>query len=142
MAFVLETEQFPFVFTKVDGHTSPEDMEHHIGEVAKLFARKKPFVQVTWLKTYVRNPELNTRVARWFKESRQDMKSYCLAVGHVCTSGAFRFGLSAVFLISPLPCPHSVDATFDEAMAFVRKHAAKRGLPLPAEVRRPWEGIP
>ncbi len=60
----------------------------------------------------------------------------------MCTASAFRFGLSAVFLLAPLPCPHGVDGTFDDAMAFVRKHAGKRSLTLPPSVRRPWEGIP
>jgi hypothetical protein len=142
MSFALTTEQFPYVFTKVDGESTLQDLEQHIAENAALFARKQPFVQVTWLKTYHRNPELSARVARWFKEQRQTMKDYCIAIGHISSSGGFRFGLSALFLLTPLPCPHSVDATFDEALAFVRKHAAKRGLALSSMVRRPWEGIP
>lgn len=142
MAILLATDQWPFVFTMLDGQQTYDELEEHIAEVDRIFERRQMFAQVTWLKGYTRDSKMNARVARWFKDSQQAMKDYCVGVGHVSSSGGFRFALSAVFLIKPLPCPHSVDGTFDEAVAFVRKQAHKRGLTLPAEVRRPWAGMP
>jgi hypothetical protein len=142
MAILLATDQWPFVFTQLDGQQTMAQLEEHISDVNRLFERRQMFAQITWLKGYTRDTKMNDRVARWFKESHQAMKDYCVGVGHVSSSGGFRFALSAIFLIKPLACPHSVDATFDEALVFVRKQAARRGLTLPAEVRRPWSEMP
>jgi hypothetical protein len=142
VAILLDTKQFPFVFTMLDGQNTIDDLERHIAECNELFARKQMFAQVTWLKGYTRDSKQNERVARWFKESSQSIKDCIVGVGHISSSAGFRFALSAVFLIKPMPCPHSVDSNFDAAIAFVRKQAGKRGLKLPETVQRPWPDMP
>ena len=49
----------------------------------------------------------------------------------VSQSLGFRFLLSSIFLVKPMPCPYQVCSSFDEALTWVRDIAARRSLALP-----------
>jgi hypothetical protein len=129
--------QPPVVFTKFEGDQTLEDLERYIAEMEEFFTRKQRYLSVTWLKRYARSPEQLRRTATWFKERETVMRELCVASTIISTSPAFRFALSALFLIKPLNGPSSVCSTFDEAISFGQEEFRKRGLHLPP-IRNPW----
>jgi hypothetical protein len=94
-------------------------------------------VSISWMKKYATDPKQVSRVAHWMKETGHLSTKYCLGTGIVTQSLGFRFLLSSIFLIKPMPCPYQVCKSFAEAFTFVTGEATKHDLALPA-VTNPW----
>jgi hypothetical protein len=141
MAIDLVLDQWPFVLTRFNGDQSQEELESYIRRMGQVHARKERYVGISYLKRYSRERAYVERIARWMKESEPVTREYCLAVGMINPSIGFRFVLSGLFLIKPMPCPYQVCATFEEAVTFVRQQATRHGLSLPT-ARCPWNDTP
>jgi hypothetical protein len=141
MSIDLNLDQWPFVLTKFNGEQSSAELDAYIRRMDQVHARKEPYVGISYLKRYSRERQQVERIARWIKESEPLTRAYCLGVGMINASIGFRFVLSGLFLIKPMPCPYQVCSTFDEAVRFVRQQADQHGLTLPA-ARRPWDDVP
>ena len=134
--------QWPYVFTRFDGAQTSADLDKYIARMdAEVHARKQPYVDVTFLKKYNRDKETVERMRKWIAETEHFTRERCLAIAMVNSSAGFRFVLSAIFVIQPMPCPYDVCGSFDEAVAFVQKEAGKRKLKL-GTPRRPWPDMP
>jgi hypothetical protein len=138
-AIEIDTGQWPICFIRIDGDQTLEDYERYIATFDGFYARQQPFAVVTQLKRYGTNREIVARTGRWFKETEPLIKKYWVSNAMVSQSTSFRFILSAVFLVKPLPIPYLVAATTDEALSFTRKHWSGRGLPtLDSSLRWPF----
>jgi hypothetical protein len=142
MPIDLSFDQWPFVFTKFDGQLTQAELEAYIKRMETVHARKERYVGISYIKRYAREKSQIERIARWIKETENFTREYCMATGMVNTSTGFRFLLSGIFLIKPMPCPYSVCGTFADAVSFVRGEASQRGLPLPPVVKKPWDDVP
>ena len=138
MSIELDLTQPPVVFTKFDGDQTLEELESYIAKMDAVFARRQPYYSVTWMKKFARSAEQGRRTALWFKEREREIRALCVASAIISTSAAFRFALSAVFLIKPIIGPYTVCATFAETMTFGQAEFKKRGLQLPPLIRNPW----
>lgn len=141
MSIALDLTQPPFVFTKFDGEQTLEELERYIADMDAVFARQEPYFSVTWLKKYARSPDQVKRTAAWFKDRDQVIRERCICSAIISSSAAFRFALSAVFLIKPMPGPYTVCGSFDDAMSFGRGEFRKRGVRFPERVRNPWPDL-
>jgi hypothetical protein len=135
-AIEILTDQWPVVFIKIDGEQSIADFEAYIAAFNQMYDKQQQFSIITWVKKYKSQTELAARVGRWFKETEPLIKKYWVSNAMVSPSAGFRFLLSAVYLIKPLPISSRVCATPDEALAFTK--AAWTGRNLPPGVRWPF----
>jgi len=60
----------------------------------------------------------------------------------ITESLGFRFLLSSMFLIHPLPVPYIVSPTTRDALRFCGDEAKKRGLVVPEGLGSPWPDAP
>jgi hypothetical protein len=141
MAIDLVLDQWPIVYTRFDGDQTIAELEAYIKKVDAVHARRQPYVGISYLKRYARDRPQLERIAKWIKDTEEVTREFCVATGMINNSVGFRFLLSTIFLIKPMPCPYQVCASFDDALAFVRRQATDRGLVLPA-ARRPWPDLP
>jgi hypothetical protein len=141
MSITLDLSQYPVVLTKFDGEQTAAEVEDYIRRMSGVHARGAPYVVVTWLKRFARAQTMTERMGRWVKDTEAVTRRLCAAAGLISQTAALRFGLSAVFLIKPLPCPYRVCGGFAEATTFVREEARKRGLLLPGSVANPWPDL-
>ncbi len=134
--------QWPYVFTRFDGVQTLPELDAYIARMdAEVHRRKQPYVGVTYLKKYSRDKQVVERMQKWVAATETFTREHCVAIAMVNSSAGFRFLLSAIFLIQSMPCPYEVCASFADAIAFVDKQAARRGLKLSAP-RRPWPDVP
>jgi hypothetical protein len=129
------------VFTKFEGEQSAADWEAYIRRYDSIHARGLPYVGINWMKSYSRDRAITQRVGRWLKETETLTEVLCAGSALINTSAAFRFVLSAVFLIKPLVCPYQVCGTFAEAEAFARKVAPQKRIVLPPRLKCPWPDL-
>jgi hypothetical protein len=141
MPIEVDLTQLPAVFAKFDGEQTLGELERFFVDMDAVFARGKPYFSVTWMKRYARSAEQIRRTAKWFKDRENVIRELCVATTIISTSAAFRFALSALFLIAPMHGPYTVCASFDEAMAFGQEAFRKRGLQFPSPLRNPWPDL-
>ncbi len=135
-AIEIATDQWPVVFIKIDGEQTTADFEEYIAAFNRIYERQGRFSICTWVKHYKSRTEIVARVGKWFKETEPLIKKYWVSNAMVSHSAGFRFLLSAVYLVKPLPIASRVCATPEEALAFTR--SAWTGSTLPAGLRWPF----
>jgi len=96
------------------------DFERYISVFNALCERNTRFSVITWVKSFSPNADIGRRVGVWFKETEPQIKKLWVSNAMVSESAAFRFILSAVYLVKPFPAASKVCATSDEAIAFTR----------------------
>ncbi len=128
------------VFSKFDGEQTAEEVETYIRRFSAIHARGRPYVGINWMKRYARNRDTTERMGRWMKETEAITRELCVAAA-IVASPAFRFMLSAVFLVKPMVCPYLVCGSFDEASQCVRDEARRRRLLLPPKLVNPWPDL-
>jgi hypothetical protein len=141
MSIIGDLSRWPLVFARWDGDQTVDDVERHIARMEEIHRRKQPWVSLNYMKQYSRDPAVIRRVARWMRETGPMTRRYCAGVALVSPSGGFRFFLSSVFLISPLPCPHDVFGNYDDALSYLRNKLSDVGVSLPC-ADAPWSDVP
>jgi hypothetical protein len=131
MPIDVDSRHWPLIFTRFDGEQTMEEFEAYIAHMEFVHRRRKPWANVCFMNAYSRDPRIHRRVAEWMKQNEAKTQEFCIAVAMVAPSTGFRFVLSTVLLLKSMPCPYGVYSRFDEALAFVRAKATKRGITLP-----------
>ncbi|MGZ3405335.1 MAG: hypothetical protein ACXVAN_02755 [Polyangia bacterium] len=127
----VSTEHWPLLLVKFDGEQTMRDVDYFISEMNAAHARKEPYASISLMRKYSHERNQVQRVAQWMKETSERTREYCVGTGIISQSLGFRFLLTSIFLIKPMPCPYQVCSSFDEALAWIRKMAEARGLALP-----------
>jgi hypothetical protein len=128
-AIEILTEQWPVVFIKIDGEPTIDDFHAYILSFNQMYEKEQQFSIVTWVKKYKTNTGIVAQIGKWFKETEPLMKKYWVSNAMVSPSAGFRFLLSAVYLVKPLPISSRVCATPAEAVEFTRANWNGRALP-------------
>ena len=134
--FEVDTDNWPIVMVKLDGQQTMADCDGFIAAMDALHARKEAYVSISWMRRYSNDRAQVQKFARWMKQTGHLTKQWCVANGIVTQSLGFRFVLSSIFLVRPMPCPYQVCASFDEAASFVREQARRRNMILPPMTNR------
>ena len=127
----VSSKHWPLLLVKFDGEQNMRDVDYFLAEMSAAHARKEPYASISLMRKYSHEPGQVQRVAKWMKETADATAKYCVGTGIVSQSLGFRFLLTSIFLVKPMPCPYQVCSSFDEALAWVRKQAAGRGLAVP-----------
>ncbi len=124
-------DHWPVVLVKFDADQTMADCERFMRGMDEIHRRKLPYASISYMRRYNTDREQVQRVARWMKDHAEETRRLCVGTGIVTQSLGFRFLLSSIFLVRPMPCPYQVCGSFDEAWRFVRAEGRKRGLEVP-----------
>jgi hypothetical protein len=130
-SIVVDASQWPVLRVLWDGEQTDADIDTYFRETRRCLERRERYVTLTWMKKYKNTRAHQKRIAEFIHETEAATKAYNQAAAIITRSLAFRFVLSTVLLIKPIPVPYRVCATFDEGVEFVRAEAARGGLLLP-----------
>jgi len=125
------TEHWPVVLVKFDAQQTMEDCERFMRGMDAIHRRKQAYASISYMRRYATERAQVQRVAQWMKDTAEDSKRWCVGTGIVTQSLGFRFLLSSIFLVKPMPCPYQVCSSFSEAWRFVHEEGRKRGLAVP-----------
>ncbi|HEX9101384.1 MAG TPA: hypothetical protein VF997_04235 [Polyangia bacterium] len=126
------TEHWPLLLVKFDGEQTMHDVDYFIREMSAAQARRQPYASISLMRKYSSERRQVQKVAQWMKATADETRRWCVGNGIVSQSLGFRFLLSSIFLVKPMPCPYQVCASWDEALAWVRGVATGRGLEVPS----------
>jgi hypothetical protein len=133
----VSTKYWPLLLVKFDGQQTMDDVDYFIREMNAVHARNAPYASISLMRKYSSERVQVQKVAHWMKATAEATRQMCVGTGIVSQSLGFRFLLSSIFLVKPMPCPYQVCSSFDEARTWIARQAAGRGLELP-EVPNLW----
>jgi hypothetical protein len=131
------TQHWPLLLVKFDGEQTMRDVDYFLGEMAAAHARKTPYASISLMRKYSSDRGQVQKVAQWMKSTAEETKRWCVGNGIVSQSLGFRFLLTSIFLVKPMPCPYQVCSSWSEAIGWIRQVSAMRGLAVP-EVPNLW----
>jgi hypothetical protein len=127
----VDIAHWPVVLVKFDADQTMADCERFIAGMDAIHRRQEPYASISYMRHYSTDRAQVNRVARWMKDTAEQTRRWCVGTGIVTQSLGFRFLLSSIFLIKPMPCPYQVCGSFDEAWRFVFAEGSKRGVVVP-----------
>ncbi len=130
-SIVVDAAQWPVVRVLWDGEQSDADLEAYLRATRLCLERRERYVTMTWMRRFHNKREHQQRIADFMRETDALNREYNRGAAIITRSLAFRFVLSTVLLIKPIPVPYRVCATFGEAESFLRGVAVKSALRLP-----------
>ena len=133
----ISTQHWPLLLVKFDGQQTMRDADYFISEMSAAHARKTPYASISLMRKYSSERSQVNKVAQWMKATADETRRWCVGNGIVSQSLGFRFLLSSIFLVKPMPCPYSVCSSWDEAMTWIQGVSSKSGLAVPP-VPNPW----
>lgn len=130
-SIVVDAGQWPLLRVLWDGEQTDADLDAYFRATRLVFQRRERYVTMTWMRRYHNKREHQQRMAAFMQETDAVTRELNRGVALITSSLSFRFVLSTVFLIKPMPVPYRVCGTFAEAEKFVREIAAKDQIRLP-----------
>jgi hypothetical protein len=125
----VDASSFPLVVHTLDGKQTDDDVDAYLREVAEIFARRQPFVAITYIKEYAM---IWAHIGRLGAQMKQMPMEYCKGAALVVPFPTFRFILSSYYLIHVPPHPLVVFDQAQPAEAWTLQKLKDEGLPLSA----------
>lgn len=141
MAIAVEQQYLPVIRIAHDGATSDEDFERYLNTLRdSMYAPNAGHRLLVIDATYsAPTPATQRRMqADWMKEHADRIRKFTVGVAFVIPSGMIRGMLTAIFWIQPLPSPHEVCATLEQALDWGDTQLAAYGLEIPPHARVDW----
>src|SRR5579859_1820847 len=105
----VDTTSFPLVVHTLDGKQTDDDIDFYLQQVTEVFARRQPFVGLTYIRDYAM---VWSHIGRIGATVKHLPVQYCKGTALVVPFPTFRFILSSYYLIHVPPHPLVV---FDHA---------------------------
>ena len=124
--------RFPLVVFTASGVSDERDSAVLLKSLEKLLARRQRYVLIfdgREQKSVSMN-ELKP-LAKFMKENEKALVEWCRGQATLVSSPMIRGALKAFLWLQPMPYPHEVCATYEDAMSHVGKWARLSGLALP-----------
>ncbi len=131
-AIVVDAGQWPLVRVLWDGEQTDADLDHYFRATRQCLERRERYVTMTWMRRYKSTRAHQQRIAAFIHETNALNREFNRGAAIITRSLAFRFVLSTVLLIRPIPVPYRVCATFAEAETFLRGIASQHTVRLPS----------
>ena len=124
---------WPVVVNMIPSRAIDGELDAHMRYVDRLYARGEPFLTATFISLKTRSTsEQRGRMGEWMKSTQAQMQELNRGAVFIAGSTLFRFTLSGVMLLSPLPIPYEVCTNADEAAAWLRGVLRAEGMVTPA----------
>ena len=121
--------------TTIPSRAFDDEVRAHMRYIDGLYARGEPFMSITFVTLSTRvTSDQRQMMNKWMAATQQNMVAYNRGSLMVSGSTVFRFVLSGLMLVNPLPIPYQVVNTAPEGADWLRQCASKAGLELPADL--------
>ncbi len=142
MAVRVDLNYFPLVLVSHEGVSTDDEFEAHLevlrGSLTSKDASRRVLVIDATHAGLATPATQRKRQAEWMKENEAHIRRLTIGCAFVIPSSVIRGFLTAIFWIQPLPCPHVVTSTLEEAFVWSEKRLAESGLGFPLGARTAW----
>lgn len=129
----IDESRFPLVTFTLTGLMDDAEYERFLARVSEHLARRTPIAYAFQFSHAQRPPKGRVaRQAEFIKQHRDAFSAHCLGLGLVFDSPVFRFAMSTLLLIQPLPMPYEVCSEMARAVAFAERQLSAARVSFPA----------
>ena len=133
MPHSLDTRSWPVVRLTASGSLSSPELEQILAQVTQLHARKQPYVNLVDLRALEIDRSLAKPCGEWLRKNAKTIRGSCVAVAFVTESSMFRFLMTALHLVFPVPVPYTIFPSVAQAELWLYDRLEERGLVPRAE---------
>lgn len=133
----IDDQHWPLVIFRFHGEVSPAQVEAYLERQEKFLARCEHMVSLVFAdQVKMWDVPLLKRQAAWINHHQELLRRYSLGVAFVLRSPIGRGMLKAVLWMQPLPQPHAVCGSVEDALRWLRQRvaAANPSFPLPSKL--------
>ena len=122
----VDERAWPLVVFRFRGQVSLEELNVYLARQDVLLARNELTVSLVLTEEVKlwETPVLR-RQAEWIKHNQEHMRRYSLGAALVIHSPIVRGMLKAILWIQPMPQPHAVFSTVEDALRWLRERVAQ-----------------
>ena len=126
-----DDSRFPIVRVTFVGVVTSEEFERYLDSMTKLLLRRQMNVMVLDASRAGLSPPIQRRrQAEWMKEHDAELRRYSKGTAFVITSTLVRGALTAILWLQPMPTPHVVVSTIEEAETWARSKLRDAGVEI------------
>jgi len=121
---VIETHRAPIYVVRFRGKATAAEYQAYLDELTVLI--RQPFAARRVVINDATNWAISTASeramqARWVTAHQHELRRTVDSIAFVFSSALMRGALKAVFWLQPLPVPHQIFGTFDDALGWARR---------------------
>jgi hypothetical protein len=132
-AYEWDDRLLPLFLLKVPPQSTVEEAKPYYDRTVELYRQGQKLAIIAHVaKVGIPDKAVTRYAAERMQQELALMRQQVLGTVFVTASPVFRFILSSLFLLQPLPFDHKVVSTLEEAIAWVEPKVAGAGLTLPA----------
>jgi hypothetical protein len=125
-SYSIDDSRFPLVVVTGRGEISFEDFQQYLIDIERVIKRGRQAHVLDFREANVPSSEIRRGKAEWFKHNKQLMKDNVAGTAVVFNSPLFRFMLTSIMLIVPIPVPFSTHGTLDDGVEWAAAQLRKR----------------
>jgi len=122
----IDDSRFPLVVVTARGEIPFDDFQQYLIDIERVIRRGRQAHVLDFREANVPSAEVRRAKAEWFKKNKKLMEQNVAGTAVVFLSPLFRFMLSSIMLIVPIPVPFSTHKELEDGIAWSQRQLDKR----------------
>jgi hypothetical protein len=124
--YSIDESRYPLVVVTARGEIPLDDFQQYLVDIERVIRRGRQAHVLDFREARVPSAEVRRGKAEWFKKHERLRKEHVAGTAVVFHSPLFRFMLSSIMLIVPIPVPFSTHGLLDEGVAWAERQLDRR----------------
>jgi len=124
--YSIDESRFPLVVVTARGEIPLDDFQQYLADIERVIRRGRQAHVLDFREAKVPSADVRRGKAEWFKKHRELMEQNVAGTAVVFHSPLFRFMLSSIMLIVPIPVPFSTHGELEDGIAWSQRQLDKR----------------
>ncbi|HEX6839286.1 MAG TPA: STAS/SEC14 domain-containing protein [Polyangia bacterium] len=124
--YSIDESRYPLVVVTAQGEIPLDDFQQYLVDIERVIRRGRQAHVLDFREARVPSAEVRRGKAEWFKQHERLMKEHVAGTAVVFHSPLFRFMLSSIMLIVPIPVPFSTHGVLEEGVAWAERQLDRR----------------
>ena len=127
----VDERAWPLVVFKFRGRTTMEELEGYLARQDAMLARQQTMVSLVLAEeAKLWDTPVMRRQADWIKAHKDELRRLSLGAALVIPSPVIRGMLKAIMWIQPMPQPHTIVATPEDGLRWLREQVRRANAPI------------
>ena len=141
-SYLHDESLWPVSVTMISGRALDSELIEHMEHVDALYAKREAFLTVTFLAFSARTTNQQRKMmADWLNATQAEMLAFNKGAVFVTGSMVFRFVLSGLMLLSPLPIPYEIYSDVSSSVPWLERQLLGNGLTAPDDLVVGLQGL-
>ncbi len=125
-SYAIDDSRFPLVVVTGRGEISFADFQQYLVDIERIIKRGRQAHVLDFRQAQVPSAEIRRGKAEWFKANRELMQRNVAGTAVVFESPLFRFMLSSIMLLVPIPVPFATHGSLEDGVGWATKQLRTR----------------